>query len=126
VVSCEPPVSGPGDVYVTVTKHDYRPYEGIIIPVFCGIVYDGHGGPLRAGSYTVMCDVEIPVGETLTIEPGTHVAFKQNCKLIANGILNANGELGDPIYLVSEDSDKGMKLNCEFTLANGEEYKPGQ
>jgi hypothetical protein len=98
-----------------------------IYPVLCGTVYDGFGGPLTsAHPYLVTCDVEVPTGRTLTIQPGTEVFFESGFKIISNGTINANGELNDPIYLVSNDTPhRGMKLMWDLVLKDGGEFKPG-
>lgn len=101
------------------------PFE--VEPTLCGPVYDGNGGPLASGvSYLITCDVEVPSGQTLTIQPGAEVFFNSGFKIIANGTLNANGALANPIKLFSKNSPhRGMKLMTSLVLQNGEEFKPG-
>jgi len=92
----------------------------------CGNVYDGDGGPLGAGSYLVTCDVVVPQGQILTINPGAQVYFRLGFKIIANGTLFANGNPDEPVYLASELTfHRGMKLTARLQLQNGGELKPG-
>jgi len=58
-----------------------------------GIQYDGSGGPwnLTGSPYTVIGDVTVPTGETLTIEPGVQVKFDGYYRIIADGNLTAVG-----------------------------------
>jgi hypothetical protein len=94
----------------------------------CGSVYDGNGGPLTDRCpYLVSCSVIVPEGETLTIDPSAMIYFKSGLKIIANGTLNANGNLDKPIKLFSENAPHhGMKLMTGLRLQNGGEFKPGQ
>jgi hypothetical protein len=72
-------------------------------------------------------DVMVPLGETLTMLPGTEVYFESGCKITADGTLNATGELDNPVELFSAAApDCRMKLMCGMILKNGAEFKPGQ
>lgn len=48
-------------------------------------------GTLTAGTYRIGGNVTVPAGETLTIEPGTTLLFKQNVAFTVNGTLTAEG-----------------------------------
>jgi hypothetical protein len=53
-----------------------------------------------AGSpYVVLADIEIPYGQTLTIQPGVEVKFTGQFKLIAHGTLTAVGTPADSILM---------------------------
>ncbi len=53
-----------------------------------------------AGSpYMVLADIEIPYGQTLTIDPGVQVKFTGHFKFIAHGTLTAVGAVGDSILM---------------------------
>jgi hypothetical protein len=96
--------------------------------LICGVTYDGNGGPLTpdGSPYLATCDVVVPVAQTLTIQNGVEIYFESGCKIIANGILQASGELGNPTKLLSEhDLHRGMKLLSDYRLQNGGEFKPG-
>lgn len=88
----------------------------------CGEIWDGNGGPLVGKCYLVTCNVVVPKDKTLTIEPGVKIYFRPGFKITVNGMLNANGNLDNPIYLTS-GGDVGhcneMKLNCGLRLQNG-------
>jgi hypothetical protein len=61
----------------------------------CGIaagLWDIAGSP-----YNVTCDVTVPTGQTLTIQPGVNVLFAGHYKFIVNGNLQAMGTEQDSI-----------------------------
>jgi len=93
----------------------------------CGDVYDTQKGPLTAANpYNVTCDVIVPSGKTLTIQPGVEIYFQSGWKIVANGMLNATGEPGNPIKPFSSDvPDCRMNLTSGMILRNGGELKPG-
>jgi hypothetical protein len=96
--------------------------------LICGVIYDGNGSPLTpdGSPYLATCDVVVPVAQTLTIQDGVEVCFESGCKIVANGTLQASGELGNPTKLLSEhDFNRGMKLLGDYGLKNGAEFKPG-
>jgi hypothetical protein len=94
-------------------------------PFYIGCIYNGNGGPLTAGFYTVTDIVTVPQGKTLTIKPGAKIYFNPGCKIIANGTLEANGTQDNPIcfYLAGEEKPR-MKLYHQLQLRNGGELKP--
>lgn len=49
--------------------------------------------------YYVIADLEVPFGETLTIEPGVEVKFTDHFQFIAHGNLTAVGAPGDSILI---------------------------
>jgi hypothetical protein len=116
----DPSKDGHMGKFYSLDGHSYRPH-------LCGEVYDGNGGPLDPRYfYLVTCDVVVPQGAILTIEPGTEIYFGAGCKIIANGTLNASGERGNPSKLLSEGvPHRGTKLLGDYRLQNGGEFKPG-
>jgi pimeloyl-ACP methyl ester carboxylesterase len=90
-------------------------------------VSNGTGGPLMAKHYLVTGIVYIPSGSMLTINAGAKLYFESGSKIIANGIIEVNGESGIPICLVSlAVPHRGIKLMEDLVLKNGGELKPGQ
>jgi spore coat protein CotH len=52
-----------------------------------------------AGSpYVATCDVRVPAGRTLTIQPGTMVFLYPGCSILTSGTLLAQGTQQQPIY----------------------------
>lgn len=94
----------------------------------CGSVCNGNKGPLTDRCpYLVTCNVEVPSGKTLTVQPGAQIYFESGRKITAHGTLNANGELNNPIYLVSVAvPDSGIMLKTSMVLKNGGELRPGE
>ncbi|MCD4793812.1 MAG: T9SS type A sorting domain-containing protein [Bacteroidales bacterium] len=73
-------------------------------------------GTLSAGTYTVTGDITVPEGQSLIIEPGTILLFKQNIKLTAEGELSANGTEADSIIFTRYEDGVtwgGIELNDE-------------
>jgi len=102
-----------------------QPAYGSLI---CGEISDGHGGPLtpeESPSY-VSCDGLVPAGDTLTIQEGVEVRFKPGNKIVADGVLEANGSPGESISLsrsTSFNPVQRMKLNGQLISKNGGEIK---
>jgi hypothetical protein len=59
----------------------------------CGNVYDGSGGPLTVGTgpYWAACNVTVPAGRVLSIEPGVEIQFNPGLKITSMGTTNADG-----------------------------------
>jgi parallel beta-helix repeat protein len=68
-----------------------------------GTVYDGSGGPwtLTGSPYIIIGDVNVPVGETLTIEPGIEVKFDGFFSIYIDGSLTAVGLAANRIFITS-------------------------
>lgn len=52
-------------------------------------------------TYIVNGNLTIPIGQTLTIQPGTNIRFNGTYSITANGILNATGNSSSPIIFTS-------------------------
>jgi len=75
----------------------------------CGGIYDGSGGPwtVSGSPYTVTCDVNVPAGQTLTIQPGLTVKFDGNYGIAVNGSLVADGTSSSKILFTSNADTPG-------------------
>jgi hypothetical protein len=62
------------------------------------------GNWTNTNTYIVNGDITIPIGETLTIEPGTKIKFNGYYSLIANGTLNAVGSESNYIRFTSNST----------------------
>jgi hypothetical protein len=96
--------------------------------LICGEIYDGDGGPLtpdKSPSY-VDCDGLVPEGETLTIQEGVEIHFEPGYKIVANGVLEANGSASEPVKF-SRATYFGpvhrMNLKGQLVSKNGGEIK---
>lgn len=100
-----------------------------VVPVvtrsLCGNVYDGFKGPLTLNSrdHYIRCDITVPSGERLTIDPGVKVAFLNNSRITSHGTLNANGATGQTRFVSEEDNRKGMQFTGQLRIMNGGEIK---
>lgn len=66
-----------------------------------GSVYDGNGGPLLAGAvYDVVGNVDVPVGQTLTVQPGATLRFGAYW-LDVQGRLEVAGTTAEPVLFTS-------------------------
>jgi len=54
-------------------------------------------GVLNKGTYTVDCDIMVGNGDTLVIDPGVILKFKQDIQFDINGLLIAEGIMNDSI-----------------------------
>lgn len=68
--------------------------------------FDTLGGPLpktvKAKTYIIVTDIEVPANKTVTIEPGTVFLFKNFTGMKVQGILTAAGLKTEPIVFTSE------------------------
>ena len=70
-----------------------------------GSVFDGAGGPLTSGTvYHASGTLTVPVGKTLTIQPGTILKFTGS-GLSVQGTLSAIGTPAQPIVFTSQQDD---------------------
>jgi len=101
----------------------------MVVPVvtrsLCGNVYNGYKGPLTLNSrdYYIRCDITVPAGDTLTIDPGVELIFMNNSKVGSYGTLNANGATGQIRFLSEQHRDKGMKFTGQLRIMNGGQIK---
>ena len=71
-----------------------------------GPVYDGNGGPLLSATvYLATGDLNVPAGQTLTVQPGAIVKFSAGRGLTLDGTLDVNGTGLDPVYFTSYRDD---------------------
>jgi len=71
-------------------------------------------GILPTGIYKVGCNIEVPVNDTLTIEPGVTLLFKQDIEFDINGLLIAEGTSNDSIIFTQYNDTtrwNGLKFN---------------
>lgn len=67
----------------------------------CGMLSGTHIWSAADGPYTVSCNVTVPEGSELTVEPGTVVKFNNNTRLNVYGTLIVNGTDIEPVYMTS-------------------------
>jgi hypothetical protein len=77
-----------------------------------GSVFDGSGGPLTSGTvYHASGTLTVPVGQTLTIQPGAILKFNGS-GMSVQGTLSAIGTLAQPIVFTSlQDDSAGGDTN---------------
>ncbi len=84
--------------------------------------------------YKVTGDVTVPKDSTLTIEPGTVIEFQDNYGIKVDGILKAEGKLGDSIVFKAASSKAWAGINfvnnsqsdtIRFKYCKFENYKNG-
>ena len=77
------------------------------VTLLSGFVQDVCGevsGVWPSGSvYDVLCDIEVPEGDTLTIESGTRVRFTAGTNLVCNGVLRVLGNSSDRVVFTSRE-----------------------
>ena len=84
----------------------------LIITILCVLsAYAQLSGPLSgvitAGTYTVVGEISVEAGDSLTIEPGTFFIFQGHYKFIVNGWLFAEGTETDSITFTAADTTEG-------------------
>jgi hypothetical protein len=100
-----------------------------VVPVLtrslCGSVYNGYKGPLSLNSrdHYIRCDITVPTGQALTIDPHVEVIFLNNSKVTSHGTLNANGNIGQVRLVSEEDNNKGIELTGQIRITNGGQIK---
>lgn len=100
-----------------------------VVPVvtrsLCGNVYNGYKGPLTLNSRDcyIRCDITVPTGETLTINPGVELVFLNDSKVTSYGTLNANGATGQTTFVSEKNIGKGMKFTGQLRIMNGGQIK---
>jgi len=71
-----------------------------------GPVYDGNGGPLLSGNvYRVIADIEVPAGQTLSVEKDVVVKFDGAYELRVLGTLDVDGADAQEAYFTSIHDD---------------------
>lgn len=97
----------------------------------CGTKYDGNGGPLTVagGPYWVSCNVTVPVGQTLTINPGVEIQFKMLTKISSGGstgTVDVDGT-SSRVLMYSNNPSLGyptIKVDSEILITNGGGLQP--
>ncbi|MGN0032707.1 MAG: choice-of-anchor Q domain-containing protein [Candidatus Limimorpha sp.] len=64
----------------------------------------GNQSGIWSGNITIVGDVIVPIGETLTIEPGTKVVSQGYWGIMVQGVLNAQGEKDNNIVFTVADT----------------------
>ena len=83
-------------------------------------------------AYNILCNVEIPHGDTLNIQSGVNVRFTEGTGMICNGVLIANGTEQFPIYFTSmspgfnSEGWTGVELYSENNILNNIIYEWSQ
>jgi parallel beta-helix repeat protein len=75
-------------------------------------VFDPAVGPLPAvlaGNWYLTGDVTIPAGQTVAIDPGSHLMFTPGSKLIVKGTLQAGGASGNEITFAALSDDAALR-----------------
>lgn len=86
-----------------------------------GDIYNGHGGitTLSHENYNVVFDVTILSNQLLDIEPGVTAKFNSGASIIADGLMEADGN-GNSIYFFQRsNSGTGMKIDGKVHMKNG-------
>jgi len=71
-------------------------------------------GILHSGTYIIKGDISVTLGDTLVIEPGTILKFKQDYEFLVIGTLYANGTVEDSIIFTRFEPGitwKGIKIS---------------
>jgi hypothetical protein len=71
------------------------------IPV-CGTLPGDTSWTLEGSPYILTCDVTVPAGITLDVQPGTEVRAQSDVLLIVGGVLRAAGSAGAPVLITAD------------------------
>jgi hypothetical protein len=117
-----------GNMNDAVTAEECSGYGGRPYTQLCGDVYDGRGGPLTAagGPYWVTCNVTVPAGQTLTIDPGVEIQFHQGTTITSNGTTTVDGGT-DRVLVYSNNQGleyPSIKVDAQMVVENGGELYP--
>ncbi|MHC4478757.1 MAG: hypothetical protein ACYTEL_24250 [Planctomycetota bacterium] len=106
-----------GDTVLTVVP--------VVTRSLCGNVYDGFKGPLSLESrdHYIRCDITVPAGQTLTVDPSVDLVFLNDSKVTSYGTLNANGATGQIRFVSELDSGKGMEFTGQIRITGGGQIK---
>ncbi len=80
----------------------------------CGSI---SGTMLSGKTYTVNCDVYINAGDSLVIQPGVHIIFKNQAGLIVKGNLFSLGTQDNPIWFTAAGQTKTDNPTINFNAA---------
>ncbi|QZK91308.1 DUF1573 domain-containing protein [Flavobacterium sp. CHNK8] len=78
----------------------------------CGLIAQNATWTKALSPYYILCDVQVPSGVTLTIEPGVEIRYTGDYELLVKGRLEANGTQPNTIVFRSDVS--GMKKGKRF------------
>jgi len=87
---------------------------GVIEPgtMLCGVIESDLILTEENSPYYVLCDVQVPSGVILTIEPGVEIIYTDNYEILVKGELVANGL--DTDYIVFRSDEQGIKKGKRF------------
>ena len=102
-----------GDRYLTLVPKVTRS--------ICDTLYDATANPLTFSSrdYYIRCDVIVPDGEELTVDPSVGLAFMFDTAVIADGSLIADGAEGPILFLSDQKRYRGIEITGRLRMANG-------
>ena len=102
-----------GDRYLTLVPKITRS--------LCDTLYDATVNPLTFSSRDcyIRCDVIVPEGEELTIDPSVGLAFMFDTAVIADGSLIADGAEGPILFLSDQKRYRGIEITGRLRMANG-------
>ena len=81
-----------------------------------GEVYDGFGGPLTPGTYSITDDLLIPRGESLTIQAGAVIKINHALLKVRGGLTVAGDPSNPVIFTSNNDNTAGERLNTSSGL----------
>ena len=80
--------------------------------MLCGVIESDLILTEENSPYYVLCDVQVPSGVILTIEPGVEIIYTDNYEILVKGELVANGL--DTDYIVFRSDEQGIKKGKRF------------